>query len=165
MKGLKGYFIVGLVFVLIFGSLSHFLYELSGENRFVALFCSVNESTWEHMKLVFFPMLYYAVFLKFRLKDQPRTYKSVLFGALLGSWLIPVIFYTYSGVLGYNNLILDILTFVVSAVIAFWFAFRRADSLVEKDGFLVGFLVIVMMLMFWAFTFYPPELGIFISPV
>ena len=49
--------IIGILFVAIFGTLLHFMYEWSGHKRFVSIFAAVNESTWEHLKLVFFPML------------------------------------------------------------------------------------------------------------
>ena len=39
------------------GTLLHFVYEWSGENVLVAAFSAVNESTWEHMKLLFFAIL------------------------------------------------------------------------------------------------------------
>ena len=44
---------------MLAGSALHFAYELSGFNWFAALFGSVNESTWEHLKL-FWPGLVYA---------------------------------------------------------------------------------------------------------
>ena len=45
------------LFVAIVGTLWHFVHNLTGENRFVGYFFPINESTWEHMKLVYFPML------------------------------------------------------------------------------------------------------------
>lgn len=50
--------IVGILFVSVLGVLMHFVYEWSGSNRFVGLFAPINESTWEHMKLLFFPCSY-----------------------------------------------------------------------------------------------------------
>ena len=50
----------GFLFVAAAGSLLHFLYEYSGQNPLAACISPVNESTWEHLKLLFFP---YLVFL------------------------------------------------------------------------------------------------------
>ena len=55
--------ILGMFPVAILGTLSHFVYGLSGENRFIGLFFPVNESTWEHMKLAFFPMLLFTMYV------------------------------------------------------------------------------------------------------
>ncbi len=52
--------LVGFAFVSLIGTLLHFLYDLTGY-KLTALFSAVNESTWEHMKLIFFPMLAFAV--------------------------------------------------------------------------------------------------------
>ena len=47
--------ISGLVFVLTAGTLLHFVYEWAGESTVAAIFSTVSESTWEHLKLLFFP--------------------------------------------------------------------------------------------------------------
>lgn len=50
------------VFYAIFlGTILHFTYELSKNNALVGAFSSINESTWEHLKLAFFPMVTTAV--------------------------------------------------------------------------------------------------------
>lgn len=48
---------VGAIFSLAVGALSHFFYEWSGGSTAAGIFFPVNESVWEHMKLVFFPFL------------------------------------------------------------------------------------------------------------
>ena len=53
--------IIGFVFVGVLGVILHFLYEFSGNNLIVAPFSAVNESTWEHLKLAFFPMFTWAI--------------------------------------------------------------------------------------------------------
>ena len=52
----------GYVFTSALGTLLHFLYDLTGENVAVSFFSAVNESTWEHMKLLFFPMFLFSLF-------------------------------------------------------------------------------------------------------
>ena len=56
-KKLKTVQIVVIILAIVFGTLLHFTYEWSGENRIVGLFSATNESVWEHLKLVFYPML------------------------------------------------------------------------------------------------------------
>lgn len=101
MKRFTKHWIGWGIFVLAAGSLWHFVYEWSGETWLVGLFFPVNESTWEHMKLVFFPMAISGGFLtgRFR-KEMPGILGSVCAGALVGTWMVPVLFYTYSGILG-----------------------------------------------------------------
>src|SRR5699024_5363380 len=55
-KRLRRWEIAGFLLTGIAGPLLHFTYRWSGENRIVAAFSAVNESTWEHMKLLFVPV-------------------------------------------------------------------------------------------------------------
>ncbi len=54
--------ICGILFTSVLGSLLHFVYEWTGENPLAALFSPVNESVFEHCKLLFFPALLYTLF-------------------------------------------------------------------------------------------------------
>ena len=47
--------LAGFIFTAVLGVLLHFLYDWTNESLVVALFSAVNESTFEHMKLLFFP--------------------------------------------------------------------------------------------------------------
>lgn len=47
--------VAGLFVVIAAGNLLHFVYEWSGESPVAAVFSGVNESTWEHMKLLAVP--------------------------------------------------------------------------------------------------------------
>ena len=51
--------------VVVLGCLNHFIYEWTGESPISALFCPVNESVWEHLKLLFFPYLFVITFVYF----------------------------------------------------------------------------------------------------
>ena len=121
--------ILGTVFVLITGTISHFIYDWSGQNYILGLIFPTNESTWEHMKLVFFPMLLCAFFLNRRLMaDYPCITSALLAGILLGTFLIPVLFYSYSGILGNHFLWLDIAVFALSVILAFGASYRLTLS-------------------------------------
>ena len=49
--------IINTTFIIIFGFLSHYLYDLFDQNLIVGIISPINESVWEHLKLVFFPTL------------------------------------------------------------------------------------------------------------
>lgn len=166
MNKLKSYTIIGTVFVIIVGSVSHFIYEWSGNNFILGFFFPVNESTWEHMKLCFFPMLLYSLYMNQKLKfDYPCITSSLLAGVLLGTFLIPVIFYTYSGILGRNIMLLDISTFIISVLLAFCSIYKLTLScrLAVHTNSLKSFLLIIAVC-FFVFTYYPIDIGIFSIP-
>ncbi len=165
MNILKHYTIKGIIFVLITGTISHFIYEWSGNNSVLGLFFPINESIWEHMKLCFFPILLYSFYMNNKLKTEyPCVTSSLLFGVLFGTLLIPVIYYTYSGILGYHNMVLDIATFIVSVLLAFLVIYRLTLSCsVTAYQEQLKLLVIFFAVCFFVFTFYPPNIGIFID--
>ena len=93
MKQLKTYTVIGILFVIITGTLAHFFYDWSGNSRIVGFVTPINESVWEHAKLLFFPMLLYTLFMISRLREEyPCITSSLLFGLLAGTLLIPVLY-------------------------------------------------------------------------
>lgn len=79
----KKLFIWGFLFMSVIGTLLHFVYEWSGNNSIVRLFAPWNESTWEHMKLLFFPMLVLVLFLFSNCRNKVRFQQH----SPLGRWL------------------------------------------------------------------------------
>ena len=63
--GLWGFAVTSLL-----GTLLHYLYDWLKESVWVAPFSGVNESTWEHMKLLFWPMFLYAIVESFFFKNR-----------------------------------------------------------------------------------------------
>ncbi len=165
MTQVKRYSIIGAIFVLIVGTISHFLYEWTGNNFLVGLFTPINESIWEHMKLFFFPMLFYSFIMTTKLNtDYPCLTSALPMGILIGTALIPVIFYTYTGVLGKDIFLLDIATFVLSVIIAFYIVHKLSLSCKLQNHFiLLNCLVIILIICFLLYTYYPPEIGLFVE--
>lgn len=163
---LKRYTIVGIIFTIFAGIFLHFSFALTENNKIVGFISAVNESTWEHMKLVFFPILLYSCFMNHKLKNEyPCITASIFSGILLGTLLIPIIFYTYSGILGFNLLVLDIGTFIISVLTSFYVIYKLTISCrVNKFQILLGLLVLSLAVCFIAFTYNPPAVGIFIAP-
>lgn len=166
MNTLKKHLIKGTIFVLITGVLSHFVYEWSGNMRLIGLFFPINESVWEHMKLCFFPMLVASSYLNRKLaSDYPCITSSLLFGVLLSTYLIPVLFYTYSGILGYHIAFLDISTFFISVILSFIAIYKLTLSCrVASYAQFFKLLIFITAICFFLFTYRPPDLGIFIAP-
>ena len=49
--------ILGMIFTGVIGTFLHFLFQWTANHPAIALFSPVNESIWEHLKLLFFPVL------------------------------------------------------------------------------------------------------------
>lgn len=163
MNKIKCYTIIGAVFTVIAGVIGHFVYDWMGESFVAGLFFPVNESTWEHMKLVFFPMLLYSLFAERKLKDESACIsKAFAIGILAGTFAIPVIFYTYSGILGYNLAWLNILTFIVSVIIGFVVVYAVANNCDDDKGTVIlKIIIFALVVSFMVFSYYPPDIGLF----
>ena len=163
MKHLKRYTILGIFFVLTIGTLAHFLYDWTGKNHIVGLFTPINESIWEQMKLLFFPMFIYSLImiLKFRRKYSCIT-SALCFGILTGALLIPLFYYAYTNILGKDVFILDISIFILSIIIAFWLSYKLTLSCrLEPYTSLLCVLVCMLFICFLVFTYHPPDAVIF----
>ena len=111
--------LMGFAVTSLAGTLLHFLYEWLGEATWIAPFSGVNESTWEHMKLLFWPMLLFAVVQSFFFRDRGDFWCVKQKGVLLGLALIPILFYTYNGVIGKSPDWINIVIFFLSAAMAY----------------------------------------------
>lgn len=166
MKQAKYYLIIGFFFTSVLGTLSHFLYDWTGRGAVVALFCPVKESTWEHMKLLFFPMMLWFLFMKEQLREtHPQLPAAYMAGNLAGTLSIPVLFYTYSGILGRNVPAADIAIFFICTFLAFRTAWILRDSqYIYRRRLMIYILTGLITLMFFIFTFFPPGIGLFAEP-
>lgn len=171
------YEIYGILFTAAAGTLLHFVYEWSGSAVIVGLFAPVNESVWEHIKLLFFPGLLFSVWDYFHASRRPASFLPArTAGLTAGMAAIPLLFYAYTALLGTNHLALDIMVFLLGILLAF-----LISALLEKKisttatalsgtktrvlPFLSAVLIIIYLLLFFLFTFRPPQLPLFRDPV
>jgi len=160
--------LAGFLWTAAAGTLLHFTYDWSGSSAVVAVFSAVNESTWEHMKLLFVPLFLFTVV---QVGFLGRTYPNLLavrsVTALVGVGLIPVLFYTYGGVVGTTVPWANIAVFYLSVLAAFALDFRllRRGRFPAPWQQLLGLAVLwVLAFAFVWCTFRPPELGLWQAP-
>ena len=159
--------LMGFAITSLGGTLLHFLYEWLGEAVWIAPFSGVNESTWEHMKLLFWPMFIYAVIQSFFFQEREDFWNIKLKGIAFGLILIPIIFYTYNGVIGRSPDWINIAIFFASAATAYIYETRQfnKDSTESKNSKIAFYLLCVIALLFVIFTFRTPKIGLFKDPL
>lgn len=161
----KLYATLGTIFTMAVGSVFHFLYEWSGKNSIIALFCAVNESIWEHLKLLVFPMLIFAIFEYLRIGSYYKNYLiAKALGILVGMLSIVMLFYTYTGIVGCHSLICDLIVFFISVI----FANITTCTILNKKWLqaplwqAAGFILIfIIVLAFFCFTYFAPHIALF----
>ena len=159
---LSGFFITSLL-----GTLLHFLYDWLGETIWIAPFSGVNESTWEHMKLLFWPMFLFATVQSIFFYEKEIFWRIKLKGILLGIILIPIIFYTYNGVIGKSPDWANISIFFVSGAISYLYETRlfNFDKMPYRPSKSPQITLCIVALLFILFTFFTPQIGIFRDPI
>ena len=158
----------GFLFTALVGTLLHFTYDWSGGSVWTAAFSAVNESTWEHMKLLFFPLFLSSVVQVCVLgKTYPNFPAVRAVSTLAGLALIPVLYYTYTGVLGNHLLWADIAVFFLADLglyaLEFYLLGRRRAALWRQAAGLFLLWALAFLFVYW--TFRPPHLGLWQDPV
>lgn len=159
--------IAGFVFVSILGTLMHFFYDWSGESKIAALICPVNESPWEHLKLLFFPYFFYAIYESVQLKNEKfNVFFSKYAGIVTGIISTLNIYYVSLGVTGKMIPWINIASFFAGVGIAFIISYIMINSSIGgsmANGISLS-LFIVTTIVFMIFTFEPPLIPLFRDP-
>lgn len=168
-KKLRFFFIAGFIFTGLLGTLLHFTYAFSGKNPVAGLFSPVSESTWEHLKMLYFPAFIWCIpgsFFFYR--SEKRLLPACTFGICAGLLTIVCTFYSYTGILGFHLPWFDIMTFFFGAFSLFYTASRylkRKVNRVRKWHICVSvFILLLLFLCFICFTLYQPPIGLFAEP-
>ena len=158
--------LMGFAVTSLAGTLLHFLYEWLSEAAWIAPFSGVNESTWEHMKLLYFPLLIFALIQSRFFKERKGFWCIKLIGTVIGLAFIPMLFYTYNGAIGKSPDWVNITIFFISAAIAFLAeAHLLRNSFTCKAPRIALVLILVIGVLFVVFTFKTPQLPIFKDPI
>lgn len=167
MKKIVRFQIISFIVVCIVGTLLHFTFKWSGNNHIVAAFSSTNESTWEHLKLVFYPMLIMTVIGYFYLGKDVKNYLCAkTLGIIYAISFIVIFFYTYTGIIGKNFAFLDIGSFFVAVFIGEYIAFKNMLSFDDECNKSISVItLIILLLCFVLFTYFPPKINLFKDPV
>lgn len=159
----------GFLFTGALGAALHFVYDWSGQNPMAAAFSAVNDSTWEHMKLLFVPVFLFSVVQVCVLGwDCPHLLWSRALSTLAGLALIPVLFYTYTGVLGFHVAWADITVFYLADAALFVLDSRLLRLGRQRDLWrqLAGLAALWgLMFVFVLCTFRPPHIALWQDPV
>ena len=160
--------LAGFLFTSAMGSLLHFVYAWSGGSLAAAVVSAVNESTWEHMKLLFVPMFLFSVVQACVLgKNYPNFLAVRAVSIVTGLTLIPVLYYTYTGAWGQMRDWANIAVFFLAAL----GAFLLDASLLRRNRLSSPWQQVLGLIVLWALafcfvwcTFRPPHIALWRDP-
>lgn len=167
-KSLRHWEIAGFLLVSAVGTLLQFLYRWTGESTLVAAFSAVNESTWEHIKMLYVPYFVFTM-VEFTAFAEPfrNFFAAKAAAGLTGLLTIPVLFYTLNGMFGETPDWVNIAIFFLAAAVMYLVSFRLliANALRGTAFQIAGFALLwALMFAFIYFTYRPPVLPLFRDP-
>jgi hypothetical protein len=160
--------LIGVLFILSTGSVLHFVFEWVHHWRLLAWVAPVNESTWEHFKLGFWPGLMFALVEYVMIRESVSNF---WIGKSLGLLSMPIVigtlFYGYTAIVGRHYLWVDIWIFLVSVAVAQGVSYRimtaaQLGGNTQRWG-IIGLMALVVV--YSLFSYYPPRVFLFEDPV
>ncbi len=158
MKQLSKGALVAFVITTVAGACLHFVYDLL-PNPVTAVFSPVIESLWEHIKIVFWPLLAAALIRTRGAGREGRGPWAVgILAAVAGTLILG---YGYHILLGGEAMAVDLIIYVLMMVLAFLLASCINSPAVYARADALSLLVLVVGCAVVLFTFLPPSGTIF----
>jgi len=157
----------GLICTAVTGTLLHFAYEQSGGMALLAPFVPVNESIWEHLKLLYWPTVVYTLCTLWRSGPDAQLLWARCCGLVTGLLATVILYYTYTGVIGRGFLPVDIALFYLSASLTYGLSYALRTRFPMPTGGEVCFFAAVILLTGIAmlrWTYAPPHIQLFCDP-
>jgi len=159
---------LGIPCLFVIGAVFHFLYNICGGFPIVGLIAPVNESVWEHLKMVVWPIIGWWTIYYLANHDKQTIDKNKWFTAALASLItaimtIPLLFYFYTGAFGIESLLIDILILLLAVLFGQLMGlhvYKHSKGISANDVIIifVGIIALFMLM-----TLCPPELPIFLD--
>jgi len=159
--------ILGALFVIILGAMFHFIFEWSNQWLPLGAIAPVNESVWEHLKLVYWPLIFFSIIEYFPLKGEVNNFVlSKLVAIIIAEITILVTFYSYTAILGTEILLVDILSFIIGVILGYIVSYELLKLKATPNwSTIISFVAIILLgIIFVVFTYFPPEIPLFQDP-
>lgn len=159
--------IIGTIFIIVIGCLSHFLYDWFNHNKIIGYFTAVNESTWEHLKLVIAPTFLWLIVEYHFYFNNPNLFFARFISLIIMLLIIPLIFYSYTYFTKKPILFIDISSFIISIIVG-QIAFSKLININISNLLLTHIGIIGLAIIFFAYimnTYAPKKDFLHIDPI
>lgn len=151
-----------LIFILCF--LTHFLYNFF-PNTLTSIFFPVNESIWEHMKMLFTTILLYHMFeyiyLKYKSIEVNNYFISTFISSIISIPIYLILFLPIYYSIGENMIVTFIILFIVILIVEIIHYFITRLKSIKGEFLLFVILTIISYIIFGYLTYYPPKNDLF----
>lgn len=158
--------LAGIPVVIVGGMLLHFCFDWAGRRPVLAVFCPINESVWEHLKMAYWPLL---VLTGVQLAvTEPAgallTGRAIGFytmcALILGLYFLTAALLPHAGLR--TRLAMDGATFVLAVVLGQWVSYSVTAASNGRSELGIGSIALLIpaAIFVWT-TFAPPHLELF----
>lgn len=156
--------LISIIGIFILSFLAHFMYDWF-PSIFISFFFPVNESIWEHMKIIYTSTLIYGIIdyalLKFNKIKFNNFSWQLFFTSVVSIIIFLIIFIPIYNIWGENlwvTLIIMFITYCIGQFISY-FILRKKNY--KYLNFIAIFMIIFIYVIFIILTYSPPKMPIF----
>ncbi|MBE6049738.1 MAG: hypothetical protein E7214_03515 [Clostridium sp.] len=169
-KTINNYILLGIPFIFILSALFHFMFEATGKPTISAVFFPVNESIFEHLKLVLYPSILYFLVSFFLLKKDYKISFKRWFIALCSSVILSILtvlfgYYVFKYAFNIDSLIWHISILLIGTILGQLLAvhvYNKSHN--TSKQFVIALLVLILLIIIFTWvTFNPPKLPLFLD--
>ncbi len=165
-KTLKIWVFISIPLLFILGACFHFLYHWSGNVKIIGAISAVNESVWEHTKLLLVPILSWWIIFFITKRERYNISTSKWFTGMLTSVVTSVfvtmlVYYFYTEAFGKELIIVDILITLLAVGVAQLLGYHVYKHTKGLTTFTTVILVLAILYIYIIWTFNPPHLPLF----
>ncbi|HPM14316.1 MAG TPA: DUF6512 family protein [Candidatus Dojkabacteria bacterium] len=160
-------FIISFLILTIFGTLLHFTHEWFKKGILLHIFSALNESTWEHMKLLIAPTMLVVIFQYIFLRNEYlNIFNSLLILLIVELISIPLLYEPLRILIKKVPFFITISIFILSIILGL-----IAEYIMLKNKIFIfpehisSIIILVIVIIFGIFTYYPPKSLIFRDPI
>ena len=165
----KTFFTLSTIFSIILGTFIHFIYNILHKPFILGLVVPINESVFEHLKLVLIPLTAFGIIYSLvygKKENNKNIWNYISIAVILSMIFIPIMHYLYIAIIKNTSTIFDIVLYILSIIFSYIYIYIKNGKDNKKDTNKGGILLILLLyFIFVVFTICPPRVELFKDPI
>lgn len=161
MKKIK---IVGVFISFILAIIFHFIYGWV-PNSVISVIAPVNESIWEHMKLIVTPSIIFSIFEYFIYKKKDIEFNNFILSyaisSILGIIVYLLLYIPLNDIFGHKAYIAISLLFLILIIVQIVSYYIMNKSNIKHSSDVGILLILIIYFAFGYLTYHPPKINLF----
>lgn len=161
MKKIK---VIGVFISFILAVILHFIYGWM-PNTFISVIAPVNESIWEHMKLIVSSSLIFSIFEYFIYKKKDIVFDNFILSyaisCILGIIVYLLLYIPLNDIFGHKAYIAISLLFLILIFVQVVSYYIMNKENIKHSNDIGILLIIIIYLIFGYLTYHPPKINLF----